>query len=190
MLLHLKRKLRSWVLKEDHSPVSHKQVFLNWGKIKHSDQIDRFGVLIPTSGESLAKYHVFPVHRQWLVIGVFNGGTCEHLTIQISTCYYRHAIFTRTNMKTLAGIQEAGIHWCMEKLESWKKVMAWQAEDKLYWLIKYSFFIEPRYPWSDLWVLVSLSDSKILCRKLTGVTLADEDTSSSGVLFSWRDYSS
>ena len=102
MVSHLKRSSApEWFLKEDHSPVSHKQVFLNWGKIKHSDQIDRFGVLIPTSGESLAKYHVFPVHRQWLVIGVFNRGTCEHLTIQISTCYYRHAIFNRSNMKAL-----------------------------------------------------------------------------------------
>ena len=38
------------------------------------------------------------------------------------------------------------------------------------------FFIGPRCPWSDLWVLVSLTETP--CADLTDVTLADEDTNS------------
>ena len=37
-------------------------------------------------------------------------------------------------------------------------------------------FIGPRCPWSDLWVLVSLTER--CCVDLTDVTLADEDTKS------------
>ena len=39
-----------------------------------------------------------------------------------------------------------------------------------------TIFIGPRYPWSDLWVPVSLTERG--CADLTHVTLADEDTKS------------
>ena len=40
-------------------------------------------------------------------------------------------------------------------------------------------FIGPRCPWSDLWVLVSVCPSvQEVCKDLTDVTLADEDTNS------------
>ena len=50
---------------------------------------------------------------------------------------------------------------------------------KLFKVTTFDIFIGPRYPWSDLWVRLSLTFSlQHLVADLTDVTLVDEDTNS------------